>query len=154
MNDEICTYNPLDTNKIQKIIYQKLEISNLNQDLEEIMQSPEVVRIIASLSKSIIELANNKNEVALSIIQQATTGVADYIIDLGPKAGLYGGEIVFQGKLSNIDKSENSLTAKYLRKEILIPIPKKRGSLKDTISIKGIFQNNLQNINQFNETEE
>ncbi len=82
MNDEICAYNPLDTKKIQEIICQELEISNLNQDLEDIIQSPEVVRIIASLSKSIIKLANNKNEVALSIVQQATTAVADYIIDL------------------------------------------------------------------------
>jgi len=82
MNDEICAYNPLDTQEIQEVIYQKLEISNLNQDLEEIMELPEVVSIIASLSKSIIELAGNKNVVALSIVQQATIAVADYIIDL------------------------------------------------------------------------
>ena len=81
-NDEICAYNPIDTREIQEVIYQKLEINNFNQDLEQIMQSSEVVSIIASLSKSIIELAGNKNAVALSIVQQSTIAVADYIIDL------------------------------------------------------------------------
>tara|TARA_B100000959_G_scaffold181045_1_gene189430 strand:- start:270 stop:3044 length:2775 start_codon:yes stop_codon:yes gene_type:complete len=93
------------------------------------------------------QLRDLKNTVIIVEHDEKIMESADQIIDLGPKAGLYGGEIVFQGKLSNIDKSENSLTAKYLRKEILIPILKKRGSLKESISIKGIFQNNLQNIN-------
>jgi len=92
------------------------------------------------------QLRDLKNTVIVVEHDEEIMENADQIIDLGPEAGLYGGEIVFQGKLSDIDKSKNSLTAKYLNKKILIPIPKKRRSLKDVISVKGIFQNNLQNI--------
>ena len=82
MNDDICINNPIDSKELLNIIYQKLEIKNLDVDLEEVIQSSERVRKIASLSKEIINLASNNNEVALSIIQQATMAIADYIIEL------------------------------------------------------------------------
>ena len=53
---------------------------------------------------------------------------ADYILDLGPGAGVHGGELVAAGTLPEILQSKNSLTAKYLTGELQIPIPKKRNS--------------------------
>ena len=63
-------------------MYSKLEISNLDQDLEKIAQSSSMVKSVASLAEEIILLAENNNEVALSLVQEATTAIADYIIEL------------------------------------------------------------------------
>jgi len=73
---------------------------------------------------------------------------ADYILDLGPGAGVHGGELVAAGTLSEILQSKNSLTAKYLTGELQIPIPKKRisPSEKGWLEILGAKENNLQNI--------
>jgi excinuclease ABC subunit A len=74
---------------------------------------------------------------------------ADYVVDLGPGAGVHGGELVAAGTLAEILKSQNSLTAQYLRGELTIPIPKKR--LKPTeergwLEVLGAKENNLRNI--------
>jgi excinuclease ABC subunit A len=74
---------------------------------------------------------------------------ADYVVDLGPGAGVRGGELVAAGTLAEILKSQNSLTAQYLRGELTIPIPKKR--LKPTeergwLEVLGAKENNLRNI--------
>ena len=71
---------------------------------------------------------------------------ADQIIDIGPEAGLNGGEIIYQGKLKNIFKEEKSLTTKYLSGKLKISIPTKRRNLKDKIVIKKITQHNLKNL--------
>lgn len=71
---------------------------------------------------------------------------ADHIIDMGPMAGEHGGEIVAEGSLEIIQKS-NSITAKYLTGEENISIPKKRREILDKfIVIKGARENNLKNI--------
>ncbi len=74
---------------------------------------------------------------------------ADYVVDLGPGAGVRGGELVAAGTLPEILKIPNSLTAQYLRGELTIPIPKKR--LKPTeergwLEVLGARENNLRNI--------
>ena len=74
---------------------------------------------------------------------------ADFIVDLGPGAGVHGGELVAAGTLPEILASKNSLTAQYLRGELVIPIPKKR--LKPTeergwLEVLGAKENNLRNI--------
>jgi excinuclease ABC subunit A len=74
---------------------------------------------------------------------------ADYIVDLGPGAGVHGGELVAAGTLPEILASKNSLTAQYLNGELSIPIPKKR--LKPTegrgwLEVLGAKENNLRNI--------
>lgn len=72
---------------------------------------------------------------------------ADVIVDMGPKAGEHGGEVVFNGPISELMKSGNSLTARYLRKELRIPTPRSRR--KDTersIFIHGARENNLKGI--------
>ncbi|MDA7803544.1 excinuclease ABC subunit UvrA [Crocinitomix sp.] len=71
---------------------------------------------------------------------------ADQIIDIGPKAGVYGGEIVFQGNHSDLLLAKNSLTADYLTKRIIIPVPERRRKLNSHILIKGARENNLKNI--------
>lgn len=70
---------------------------------------------------------------------------ADTIVDMGPEAGIYGGEIVSVGPLTDIIKSE-SLTAKYLRGEMFIPVPTKRRKKIGEIILSGCRENNLKNI--------
>jgi excinuclease ABC subunit A len=71
---------------------------------------------------------------------------ADQIIDLGPKAGVHGGEIVFQGKHKELLKAKKSLTAQYLSNQLSIAVPTKRRKLNSKLSLKGMRENNLKNI--------
>lgn len=71
--------------------------------------------------------------------------MADDIIDIGPEAGTFGGEVVAQGTYEDILKSD-SLTAKYLNGDLKIKVPSKRRTSKKKIEITGARQNNLQNI--------
>ena len=70
---------------------------------------------------------------------------ADYIIDIGPEAGTFGGHVVAEGDFKAILKSD-SLTAKYLNEELKIEVPTKRRSTLNRIEIIGARENNLQNI--------
>ncbi|HTR42364.1 MAG TPA: excinuclease ABC subunit UvrA, partial [Pseudomonadales bacterium] len=74
---------------------------------------------------------------------------ADYILDLGPGAGVHGGELVAAGTYAEILANKSSLTAKYLTGELNIPVPKKRNAPseeKGWVEIIGAKENNLQNI--------
>lgn len=71
---------------------------------------------------------------------------ADQIIDIGPRAGVFGGEIVFQGDHKKLLKAKNSLTADYLNKKKEIPTPDRRRKLNSFIQLKGMRENNLKNI--------
>lgn len=71
---------------------------------------------------------------------------ADYIIDIGPKAGRLGGEVVYQGDVSNLTKNSNSYTVKYLTGEEKIELPEIRRKWNNFIEVKGVRQNNLKNI--------
>ncbi len=72
---------------------------------------------------------------------------ADQIIDIGPKAGERGGEIMFQGTFDEAVTNEKSLTGKYLSGVLKIPIPlSRRKRSKDSIKVFNAFQHNLQNI--------
>lgn len=71
---------------------------------------------------------------------------ADEIIDIGPMAGKYGGELVFQGKMSQLKGAKKSLTAAYLCGEKNIDTPTKRRTGKNKITVVGARENNLQNI--------
>ncbi len=72
---------------------------------------------------------------------------ADYIVDVGPKAGVHGGEIVACGSLKEIIKCENSLTGEYLsgKKKIEVPPFRVKGDGR-SLTIKGAKQNNLKNV--------
>ena len=72
---------------------------------------------------------------------------ADMIVDMGPGAGINGGEIVFQGDYKGLLKDKKSLTGQYLSGSRSIPVPELRRKLsKSFITIKGARQNNLKNI--------
>ncbi len=71
---------------------------------------------------------------------------ADKIIDMGPEAGTYGGEIVAQGSLDEVVAQGNSLTAKYLNGEMSIPLPKTRRKNRSQMLLTGNRENNLKNI--------
>jgi len=73
---------------------------------------------------------------------------ADHIIDIGPGAGVHGGQIVAQGQLQDILDSEDSLTGKYLSGRLKIDVPAKRTAVnpKKMLSLKGATGNNLRNI--------
>ncbi|MGA2246856.1 MAG: excinuclease ABC subunit UvrA [Verrucomicrobiota bacterium] len=78
-----------------------------------------------------------------------TIRAADYILDLGPGAGVHGGELVAAGTLPQILANTKSLTGQYLTGELSIPIPKKRNPPSDDrgwLEILGATENNLQNI--------
>lgn len=73
---------------------------------------------------------------------------ADYIVDIGPGAGVHGGEVVCAGTVDDIINCEESITGKYLSGERKIPVPKKRRRGNgNTITIKGAYENNLKKIN-------
>ena len=77
-----------------------------------------------------------------------TMKVADYIVDIGPNAGLYGGEIVACGSIDDIKKEKRSITGQYLSGKKTIEIPKQRRKIeKGYITIEKATENNLKNIN-------
>ncbi|MBQ6746860.1 MAG: excinuclease ABC subunit UvrA [Bacteroidaceae bacterium] len=71
---------------------------------------------------------------------------ADYIIDIGPNAGRLGGEIVYQGNMSDLHKGTNSYTVNYLLGEEKIPVPQSRRPWNQFIKITGARENNLKGI--------
>ena len=101
-------------------------------------------RLIASL-KRMRDLGNT-----LVVVEHDEEMIrqADYIVDIGPEAGIHGGEVVYQGKVDGLLKCPNSLTGDYLsgRKKIDVPQTRKKGNGK-YIEIKGAKINNLKNIN-------
>ena len=73
---------------------------------------------------------------------------ADHIVDIGPGAGVHGGEIVAQGTVSKITGCKKSLTGDYLagRKEVPVPAERRPFNKKKLVKIKGASENNLQNV--------
>ncbi len=71
---------------------------------------------------------------------------ADYVIDMGPGAGLHGGEIVAKGTPKQIERSKKSLTGQYLAGKLCIPEPQTHRPSDTFIRIKGCRENNLKNI--------
>ena len=71
---------------------------------------------------------------------------ADYIIDVGPKAGSYGGNIVYRGNMRDLQPGSNSYTVKYLLGEETIEVPVHRRTSNNIIRIKGARENNLKGI--------
>ncbi|RZB28764.1 MAG: excinuclease ABC subunit A [Candidatus Argoarchaeum ethanivorans] len=71
---------------------------------------------------------------------------ADYVVDMGPGAGLEGGEVVAEGTPEEIEENRKSLTGRYLSGELKIPVPEKRRKSSRFIQLKGCRENNLRNI--------
>jgi len=71
---------------------------------------------------------------------------ADHLIDMGPKAGIYGGEVTFNGPAKNIPPNNGSLTGKYLSGAKAVPLPKHRRKTINHIDLIGASQHNLKSI--------
>lgn len=101
-------------------------------------------RLIATLHK----LRDLGNTVLVVEHDRDTIEKADYVIDLGPRAGKHGGNIVFQGSAKKLLSSAKSLTGDYLSGKKIIPVPeKRRKGNKKKLNISGAKGNNLNNIN-------
>jgi len=101
-------------------------------------------RLITALKK----LKDKENTVIVVEHDEETINSADWIIDVGPGAGIHGGEIVAIGNVDKIKKTKRSLTGQYLSKQKVILISKKnRNYNKQSIKIIGAKEHNLKNIN-------
>jgi excinuclease ABC subunit A len=92
------------------------------------------------------ELQSLGNTVVVVEHDEEIIRAADYIIDIGPKAGRLGGELMYQGNIANLELNSNSYTVKYLTGEEQIEIPRTRRKWNNYIEVKGARQNNLKNI--------
>jgi excinuclease ABC subunit A len=100
----------------------------------------------ARLIKVLHNLRDLGNTVIVVEHEEEMMQAADEILDIGPMAGVFGGEVVFQGKHDQLIHASNSLTADYLTGKRSIPIPNKRRAVKNKVTITGARQYNLKNI--------
>ena len=100
-------------------------------------------RLLETLKK----LRDLDNTLIIVEHDEDTIKCADYIVDIGPKAGVHGGEIVCQGNLDKLLKSKRSLTGAYLsgRKKIEVPPERREGNGKH-LTLKNCHRNNLKHI--------
>ena len=100
------------------------------------------------LLKTLEKLKNLGNTIIVVEHDEEAIRAADYIIDVGPGAGVYGGNIVAKGELSEILSSTESITSQYLNRYRNIPTPKERrkGKKNQFLIMKGINTNNLKNV--------
>lgn len=96
----------------------------------------EVVKRLRDLGNTIVVVEHDESMML----------AADYIIDVGPEAGRNGGEIVFSGTPQQMLASAHTLTARYLRGEMGLPVPAKRRGWTRSIELKNVNCNNLQNV--------
>jgi len=100
-------------------------------------------------TERLIEVLQNLRDLGNTVIvvehDEDIMKAADEIIDIGPEAGTFGGDVVAVGTYDEILKSD-SLTAKYLNGELEIKVPEKRRTSKYYIDVKGARENNLKNI--------
>ena len=78
--------------------------------------------------------------------EQEMMEAADYLIDIGPEAGINGGELVFAGTYKEILTDKKSLTGEYLSEKLQIPVPDKRRKWNESIRVLGARENNLKGI--------
>ena len=73
---------------------------------------------------------------------------ADHLVDIGPLAGIHGGQVIASGTPKQVMKSKNSLTGKYLTGELAVPLPlqRRKGKKGKLVRVKGATGNNLQNV--------
>lgn len=98
------------------------------------------------LIKVLHELRDLGNTVIVVEHEEEMMQAADEILDIGPMAGIFGGEVVFQGDHKMLKKAKGSLTADYLNGKRTIPVPIKRRTIKNKITVSGARQYNLKNI--------
>lgn len=98
------------------------------------------------LIKTLHRLRDLGNTVVVVEHDPETMENADYIIDMGPESGQFGGQVVSAGTLNEIKKDKKSLTGRYLSKELEIKVPEKVRKPKSFIKLSGAKFNNLKDI--------
>jgi len=99
------------------------------------------------LIESLLELRDLGNTVIVVEHDEETIEAADHVVDLGPRAGVHGGEVVAEGTVKEVQRYERSLTARYLRGDASIDVPPVRRPLTDaSLVIRNARQNNLKNL--------
>jgi excinuclease ABC subunit A len=98
------------------------------------------------LLDTLFRLRDLGNTVLVVEHDEETIRVADHVIDMGPGAGVHGGEIVAQGSPADVQKIEGSLTGQYLSGRAFIKVPSTRRMFDKSISVVGAAENNLANI--------
>lgn len=98
------------------------------------------------LIQTLINLRDIGNTVLVVEHDEDTMMASDYLIDMGPEAGIHGGEIVAAGSPEEIKKNKKSITGKYLAGELKIHIPEKRRKLTDFITLEKAREHNLQDV--------
>lgn len=98
------------------------------------------------LLKALMNLKDLGNTLIVVEHDEDTMKAADYIVDVGPKAGVHGGEIVATGTYEDIINNKDSITGAYLSGKIKIPVPSERREPTGWITVKGARENNLKNI--------
>ena len=102
-------------------------------------------------NSKLLEALKNLRDLGNTLIvvehDEETILSADYVVDIGPRAGVHGGEVVFTGSVDQLKKCENSITSDYLtgRKQIKVPEKRREGNGK-FLKIIGAAENNLKNI--------
>jgi len=102
-------------------------------------------------TERMIDVLKSLRDVGNTVIvvehEEKVMEAADQIIDIGPDAGIYGGELVFQGTVDQINGKYDSYTTRYLRGEETIEVPQRRRPWRQSIQIEGAREHNLKNIN-------
>ncbi len=99
------------------------------------------------LLKTLSSLRDLGNTVIIVEHDEEAMRAADFIVDIGPGAGVNGGDVVAKGSLKDIKKNSKSITGKYLSKKLSIDTPAIRRKKKSSLTIKGANENNIHNIN-------
>ena len=102
-------------------------------------------------TENLIKVLKNLRDIGNTVIivehDEKIMEQSDQIIDLGPEAGIHGGELIFQGKLSDIYKEKRSLTTKYLSGELKIEVPEQRRKWKHSVKLEEVNINNISKMN-------
>ncbi len=98
------------------------------------------------LLHALMNLKNLGNTLVVVEHDEDTMRAADYIVDIGPAAGVHGGQVIAAGTAADIMKCKESITGAYLSGRIKIPVPQERRTPTGYITVKGARENNLKNI--------
>ncbi len=141
--------NTLSGGETQRINLTRTLGSNLTASMY-ILDEPSVglhPRDTGRLVEVLKELRDLGNTVVVVEHEEDVIKAADYLVDIGPAAGVHGGELVFAGPYERIyEDASESLTTKYMSGRMSIPVPKVRRKSVKWIEVKGCRQHNLKNI--------
>ena len=101
---------------------------------------------VEQLSQAIVGLTRRGNTVVMVEHEEALLEKADWLIEVGPQAGVNGGRITFTGTLKQMKASKQSLTGQYMSGKRIVPIPAKRREPSGWLKLTGCTGHNLQNV--------